>query len=226
MIRIAMSKGRVAENALEQLKALGYTFSCFPKRQLWVIDDLQEIELIFLKAQDVPIYVERGVADLGIVGSDVLQEEPLDLEALLDLNFSKCQMCLAGASDVNPDSIPYLRLASKYPNVAKAYLAENGQSGSVVSLSGSVELAPILGISDLIVDIVESGQTLKAHNLVVHKVLFNVSATLIANKQLYKLKSAKLEPFVKQWEDWLMEDKCNEITGFKILSDSRIELGA
>lgn len=205
MIRIALSKGRVADNALEQLKALGYTFSHFPKRQLWLIDDERRVELIFLKAQDVPLYVERGVADFGIVGKDVLLEEPLDLEALIDLNFSKCQMCLAGPKGLSPDAVPYLRLASKYPNIAKQYLSRQGQSGSVVSLSGSVELAPILGISDMIVDIVESGETLKAHNLVVYKVLFEVSATLIANKQLYQLKKSKLEAFVNTWASWLAE---------------------
>lgn len=205
MIRIALSKGRVAENALEQLKALGYTFSHFPKRQLWLVDDQRKIELIFLKAQDVSLYVERGVADFGIVGKDVLLEEPLDLEALIDLNFSKCQMCLAGPKGLNPDTVPYLRLASKYPNIANQYLLSQGQSGSVVPLSGSVELAPILGISDLIVDIVESGETLKAHDLVVHKILFEISATLIANKQLYQLNKGKLEPFVARWTSWLAE---------------------
>jgi ATP phosphoribosyltransferase len=205
MIRIAVSKGRVAKQALEQLKAFGYTFSTFPERQLWAVDDLNQLELIFLKAQDVPLYVEKGVADLGIVGEDVLRENPLALYSLLNLNIGRCQMCLAGSADVIPDDIPYLRLASKYPNIAKAYLEDQAQAGAVMTLQGSVELAPLLGISDLIVDLVESGQTLDAHDLVVHKVLFEVSATLIANQKLYALKKETLEPFVNNWSDYIFK---------------------
>ncbi len=205
MIRIAVSKGRVAKQALEQLKAFGYTFSTFPERQLWAVDDLDQLELIFLKAQDVPLYVEKGVADLGIVGEDVLRENPLTLYSLLNLNIGHCQMCLAGSPDVIPDDIPYLRLASKYPNIARAYLEDQAQSGAVMTLQGSVELAPLLGISDLIVDLVESGQTLAAHDLVVHKVLFEVSATLIANQNLYALKRHLLEPFINAWSYHISE---------------------
>ena len=203
MIRIAISKGRVAEDALTQLKAFGFSFSNFPKRQLWTVDDSQTLELIFLKAQDVPFYVEKRVADLGIVGKDVLLENPLDLDELLNLQIGQCQMCLAGPADLNPDDIPYLRLASKYPNIAKAYLSAQRQNGAVMPLQGSVELAPLLGISDLIVDLVESGQTLKAHGLISYKTLFDVSATLIANQSLYRLKQSQLKPFVRRWSDWL-----------------------
>lgn len=211
MIRIAVSKGRVAEQALKQLEAFGYTFTTQPERQLWAVDDNNEIELIYLKAQDVPVYVEKGVADLGIVGSDVLRETPLSLDALLDLNIGKCQMCLAGPEKASPDNVPYLRLASKYPNIAAAYLTDQRQAGAVLPLQGSVELAPVLGISDLIVDLVESGQTLKAHDLVVHKVLFDVSATLIANRQLYALSQDRLAPLVARWAAWLNERSSYEV---------------
>lgn len=205
MIRIAVSKGRVAEQALTQLRSFGYTFSQMPKRQLWIQDDSGTLELIYLKAQDVPVYVAKGVADLGIVGSDVLQETPLPLVALLDLQIGKCQMCLAGPSKLDPDQMPYLRLASKYPNTTCQYLKDQQQAGAVLPLQGSVELAPVLGISDMIVDLVESGQTLKAHNLIVHKVLFDVSATLVANPQLYALHQDKLNPLIKSWSASLME---------------------
>lgn len=205
MIRIAVSKGRVAEQALRQFEAFGYTFTQAPKRQLWRQDDTGALELIYLKAQDVPVYVAKGVAELGIVGSDVLRESPMNLISLLDLQIGKCQMCLAGPAKLEPDQIPYLRLASKYPNTTAQYLKDQRQAGAVLPLQGSVELAPILGISDMIVDLVESGQTLKAHDLVVHKVLFEVSATLVANPQLYTLRQDKLKPLVAKWSTCLNE---------------------
>lgn len=199
MIRIAISKGRVAEDALARLRAFGFEFANLPERQLWAVDSTDQLELVFLKAQDVPLYVEKGVADLGIVGSDVLLENPRQLLNLLDLGIGRCQMCLAGPPAVLPDELPYLRLASKYPRIAAQYLSDQCQQGSVTSLQGSVELAPLLGVSDLIVDLVESGQTLKAHDLIVHKTLFEVSARLVANPQLYALKQQQIQPFVSHW---------------------------
>lgn len=205
MIRIAISKGRVAEQALLQLSTFGYNFSQTPKRQLWIQDDSKTLELIYLKAQDVPNYVSKGVADLGIVGRDVLLERPMPLVELLDLQIGKCQMCLAGPNKLNPDQMPYLRLASKYPNTSYQYLKDQEQAGTVLKLQGSVELGPILGISDMIVDLVESGQTLAAHNLVVHKVLFDVSAILVANPQLYSLRKEMLSPLITSWSASLTE---------------------
>lgn len=200
MIRIAVSKGRVAKDSLSYLETQGYVFSKTSDRQLWVMDDSQKIEMVFLKAQDVPLYVEKGVADFGIVGRDVLLESPAEVFELLDLQIGKCQMCLAGRPSDKPETYNFLRLASKYPNVANNYLSAKGQSGQVTPLQGSVELAPLLGISDMIIDLVESGNTLKAHDLVVHEVLFEVSSALIANRVRYTLKSEELRPFVNDWK--------------------------
>lgn len=210
MIRIAVSKGRVADASLNYLQTQGYSFNQASDRQLWLMDDTAQIELVFLKASDVPLYVEKGVADLGIVGRDVLLENPAEVYELLDLGFGKCQMCLAGRADDQPSRYNFLRLASKYPHVANSYLNAKGFSGQVTALQGSVELAPLLGISDMIVDLVESGKTLKAHHLIVHEVLFEVSSTLIANPVLYKLRNDELGPFVGAWEQQLKSESQKE----------------
>lgn len=210
MIRIAVSKGRVAEASLTYLQSQGYAFTQASDRQLWLMDDSGQIELVFLKATDVPLYVEKGVADLGIVGRDVLLENPAEVYELLDLGFGKCQMCLAGRENDDPSTYSFLRLASKYPHVANSYLSTRGLSGQVTALQGSVELAPLLGISDMIVDLVESGKTLKAHQLVVHEVLFEVTSSLIANRVLYKLRNEELGPFVGRWEQQLKSENPKE----------------
>lgn len=195
-IRIALSKGRVASAAKDKLLRSGYRFPSDDARLLFIADEGQSVELLLLKAQDVPIYVEKGVADLGIVGADVLKEQSFDVFELLHLNFGHCRMCLCGAPELDFKSFDYVRLASKYPQISEAFLAQKGLPGEVTYLSGSVELAPLLGVSDFIVDIVESGKTLAAHQLTVHETLFDISSVLIANKIRYKLYIDALSPIV------------------------------
>lgn len=195
-IRIALSKGRVASAAKEKLLRQGYEFPSQNDRLLLTMDESQSIELLLLKAQDVPTYVEKGVADLGIVGSDVLREQKSDVFELTELDFGHCLMCLCGAKELELKDFDFLRLASKYPLTAKRYLEDKQLSGEITYLSGSVELAPLLGVSDFIIDIVESGKTLAAHDLVVHETLFKISSVLIANKIRYKLHYEQISPLL------------------------------
>lgn len=195
-IRIALSKGRVASAAKEKLLSQGYAFPALDDRLLLTADESQSIELLLVKAQDVPTYVEKGVADLGIVGSDVLREQAADVFELTDLDFGHCRMCLCGAKGLDLKHFDFLRLASKYPLTAKHYLEAKQLQGEVTYLSGSVELAPLLGVSDFIIDIVESGKTLAAHDLVVHETLFKISSVLIANKIRYKLYYEQIKPLL------------------------------
>lgn len=195
-IRIALSKGRVAEAARQALSACGFDFQIPDDRLLTIQDTTSTIELLLLKAQDVPVYVEKGVADLGVVGSDVLYEQRFDIFSLSHLNFGHCSMCLCGPKKVSLENFDYVRLASKYPETAKRFLQDRGLLGDVTYLSGSVELAPLLGVSDFIIDIVESGKTLAAHDLIIHEELFQISSVLIANKIRYKLHFDKLKPLI------------------------------
>lgn len=195
-IRIALSKGRVASAAKDKLLSCGYRFPNSDERLLFIIDESQCLELLLLKAQDVPIYVEKGVADLGIVGADVLREQAFDVFMLKQLDFGHCRMCLCGSAELDLKALDYVRLASKYPQVAEDFLAQKGLPGEVTYLSGSVELAPLLGVSDFIVDIVESGKTLAAHQLVIHETLFDISSVLIANKIRYKLYFEAIQPIL------------------------------
>lgn len=203
MIKIAVSKGRVAEDALAQLSKIGYSFAEVPERQLWAIDEKNEIQLLFIKAQDVPTCVDGGYVDLGIVGRDVLLESDTSSYEVLDINISECRMCLAGPKNMKEFDGKYIRLASKYPKIARKYLDDIEKSGEITALQGSLELAPFMGISDYIVDLVESGKTLEAHGLVVYKELFKVSSVLIANKKTFKKRQKVITPLVAEWERWI-----------------------
>lgn len=201
MIKIAVSKGRVAEDVIKQLGELGYLFSEAPERQLWVVDSNNRIQLLFIKSQDVTTYVDGGYVDLGIVGRDVLLESDTSSFEVLDIKISKCRMVLAGPRNRKDTSEKYMRLASKYPKIAKRYLDESEKNGEITSLQGSLELAPFMGISDYIVDLVESGKTLAAHDLIVYKELFKVSSVLIANKNTYKDREVAIKPFIANWAE-------------------------
>lgn len=198
MIRIAVSKGRVAEQTLIKLNGLGYDFQPEDDRLLSVIDTTGNLELVFLKAQDIPFYVANAIADLGIVGNDILNEYPNTWIELMALDIGFCRMCLAGPRGRLPEQYKWLTLATKYPNAAKAFLKTRQLAGEIVPLQGSVELAPLLGISDLIVDLVETGSTLRAHDLVIHEELFTVSSRLIANPTSYQNLLYEIQPLLTQ----------------------------
>lgn len=150
-----------------------------------------DMEFILAKPADVPTYVEYGAADIGIVGKDVLMEENRDVYELLDLGIAKCRMSVIGLPNWQPGI--QQRVATKYPNVASQYFREQGQQVEVIKLNGSIELAPLIGLADRIVDMVETGQTLKENGLVEMNRIFDITSRLIANRVSYRMKNAQIQ---------------------------------
>ena len=200
-ITIALSKGRLADKTIEILEECG--IDCSPlkqnSRKLKIADPSGVCNFIFVKPSDVPTYVERGVADLGVVGKDTLLEEKKDVYEPIDLDFARCKLCVAGFVGFDYKKLNRnLRVATKYVNIAKDYYYKKGIDVDIIKLNGSVELAPIIGLSDVIVDVVESGKTLKENGLGVLETICEASARLIVNKASFKTRSALIEPLLKQ----------------------------
>ncbi|MGN7386971.1 ATP phosphoribosyltransferase [Sporosarcina sp. SAFN-015] len=197
-ITIAMAKGRIANEALSLLENSGVLFSDFDEksRKLIFTDNGRSIKLIFVKAVDVPTYVELGAADIGVIGKDVVLEDPKDVYELLDLGIGKCKLAVAGFPGEKMIDKPKLTVASKYPNLAKMHFEQKGLRTEIIKLNGSVELAPLLGLADCIVDIVETGATLKENGLVVLETIREVSARLIVNKASYAMKTERIQQFI------------------------------
>lgn len=198
MISIAVAKGRVLKKTIELLTNSGIVMDEFSERSLIIKDTKGLFRIIMVKGADVPTYVENSVADIGIVGKDILDENDYDIYELLDLNIGKCKMCLAGFPDTDITSYETVTIASKYPNQALKYLRSKGKSGRVIKLEGSVELGPIVGISNFIIDIVETGKTLKENNLTVLEDISDVSTRVIANKVTYKTKNSEVEGLISR----------------------------
>ena len=197
MIRLALTKGRIEKKALEYLARAGYDVSELDedkkgRKLLFKVGD--DIEVVLAKAADVITYVEHGVCDGGVVGEDTIMEAKASVYELLDLDFGKCRFALAGPVGKNfYDGYGHKVIASKYPNVTKDYFNAKGFDVEVVKIEGSVELAPILGLSDAIVDIVETGSTLKANGLEVYEDVAPISARFIANISSIKMKKAEFD---------------------------------
>ena len=197
MIRLALTKGRIEKKALEYLAKAGYDVSELDedkkgRKLLFKVGDT--IEVVLAKAADVITYVERGVCDGGIVGEDTIMEAKASVYELLDLQFGKCRFALAGIKGKDfYDGYGHKVVASKYPNVTKDYFNEKGIDVEVVKIEGSVELAPLLGLSDGIVDIVETGSTLKANGLEVYEDVAPISARFIANVSRIKTKKKEFD---------------------------------
>ena len=192
MIKIALPKGRLGDKVLAQFEAAGYACPEIhtPSRKL--VFSTEEVSYFYVKPSDVPIYVERGVADIGVAGSDILMEYEPDVYSLLDLGIGKCRICVAAKEDFEDDYGRPLRVATKFRNVASKYYDSLDRTIDIIKLNGSIELAPILGLSDVIVDIVETGTTLKENGLVVKQEIAPVSARLIANKTAFKFNSKQI----------------------------------
>ncbi|WP_342515073.1 ATP phosphoribosyltransferase [Sporosarcina sp. FSL K6-1522] len=197
-LTVAMAKGRTADKALTLFDKAGVRFSDFhdESRKLVIYDDNNQVKLIFVKAVDVPTYVANGAADIGVVGKDTLMEDPVDVYELLDLGIGKCQLAVAGFPGKEFSSSTALTVASKYPAVAKEYFDSKGIRVETIKLNGSIELAPLIGMSDVIVDIVESGATLRENGLVVLETIADVSARLIVNKASYATKTSQIQQFI------------------------------
>lgn len=201
-IKMALAKGRVAKKAIELLQAMGYVFEDYNEksRKLIFEDSTGTLEFFLVKSPDVPIYVEKGAADMGIVGKDVLIEHPASVYEVLNLDIGQCRMCVAGIKDKPIDFSRRLVVGTKYPNIARQYFNSKDQLVDVIMINGSVELAPIIGLSDVIVDIVESGGTLKENGLAVFEDVCNISSRLIVNKVSLKTKCTMIDPIVNAFE--------------------------
>ncbi len=199
-INIALPKGRLGEKAYNMLKESGYECPEIEKesRKLIFENIDKKVRYFWVKPSDVAIYVERGAADLGIVGKDILLEYNPDVYELLDLQMGKCRMAVAGKRDFRDPIGQTLRVATKFPNIAQRYYDSKCRDIDIIPLNGSIELAPILNLSHVIVDIVETGSTLKENNLTVFEEIVPISARLIANVASFQFKEAAIERIRQQ----------------------------
>jgi len=190
MISVALPKGRLGEHAYEIMEKAGYECPSLNEKNRKLTFENREtgVRYFWVKPSDVAIYVERGAADVGIVGKDVLLESQPDIFELFDLGIGKCRMCVAGPENFHDDKSQVLRVATKYPHIAKKYYSGLSREINIIKLNGSIELAPILGLSDVIVDIVETGKTLLENGLAPLETVVPISARFIANKASYKFK--------------------------------------
>jgi ATP phosphoribosyltransferase len=192
-LTIAMPKGRIFEESVGFLQQAGLhsTGELKDSRKLIIPVEGTNLQFLLAKPTDVPTYVEYGVADVGVVGKDVLLEEERDVYELLDLQIGFCRMMVAGLPDWKPTEAP--RVATKYPRIASRYFREQGQQVEVIKLNGSVELAPLIGLADRIVDIVSTGQTLRENGLVELEHICDITTRLIANRASYRMKSEAVD---------------------------------
>jgi ATP phosphoribosyltransferase len=201
-LSIALSKGRLADLSLELLKKTGIECSedVSQSRKLVFTDEKNRIRFFLVKPADVPTYVEYGAADIGIVGKDTLLEEGRALYEVLDLGFAACKMVLAGPAELKGklDKLNYKKVATKYPNIAREYFERRRkESIEVIKLSGSVELAPLVGLSEVIVDLVETGRTLKENGLVILDTIAEISARMVVNRASMKMESERINAIIR-----------------------------
>ncbi|TXJ11915.1 ATP phosphoribosyltransferase [Brachyspira aalborgi] len=203
-INIALPKGRLLKKVYDLFKKIGYENKELLEDNRKLVFENKGIRYLIVKPSDVGIYVEKGVADIGIVGKDILLENSHDIYELLDLKFGKCKICMASIKDYKEDIERRLRVATKYINVSKKYFDSINRDVEIIKLNGSVELAPILNLSDVIIDIVETGSTLKENNLIVIKDIIDyISSRLIVNKVSFKFKNNLITEIVKNIEEVL-----------------------
>ena len=194
MINIALPKGRLGEKVYDLFEKAGYPCPSIkePNRKLIFENPECGVRYFWVKPSDVAIYVERGAADIGVAGKDILLEYAPDVYELLDLGLGKCRMAVAAPKSFRDDPSRTLRVATKFSGIAAAYYAEKCRDIDIIHLNGSIEIAPILGLSDVIVDIVETGKTLLENDLEPRETIVPISARLIANKSSYKFKTDEI----------------------------------
>lgn len=200
MLNIALPKGRLGEKVYSMFEAAGFDCPSIREenRKLIFENPKAGVRYFWVKPSDVAIYVERGAADIGVAGKDILLEYEPEIYELLDLDIGKCRMAVAAPKDFTDDSSRTLRVATKFSKIAADHYASKGRDIDIVHLNGSIEIAPILGLTDVIVDIVETGTTLKENNLEVKETIVPISARLIANKSSYKFKRARIDRLVQE----------------------------
>lgn len=209
MINIALPKGRLGEKAYGIFEAAGFECPSIKEENRKLIFENPEkgVRYFWVKPSDVVIYVERGAADIGIAGKDIILEYKPDIYELTDLGIGKCRMAVAAKKDFCDRRDRTLRVATKFPNIAKSYYASQSREIDIIKLNGSIELAPILGLSDVIVDIVETGKTLYENDLEPKSDIVNISARLVANKSSYKFKNESIADICEQINRVLNEKK-------------------
>ena len=208
MINIALPKGRLGEKVYAMFERAGYPCPSIKENSRKLIFENEEagVRYFWVKPSDVSIYVERGAADIGVCGKDILLEYMPEIYELLDLNIGKCRMAVAAKKDFFDDNLKTLKVATKFANIAKQYYAGMGRDIDIIKLNGSIEIAPILGLSDVIVDIVETGTTLKENDLEVFETVAPISARLIANKSSFKFKTEEVERIVERMKKEIPAD--------------------
>lgn len=211
-LTIAMPKGRIFEEAYQMLLEAGFNLpeEVEMSRKLMIEIPEEKIRFILSKPMDVPVYVEHGVADIGIAGKDVLLEQQREVHELLDLKISNCYIASAGLPDTEMNEIAP-RIATKYPNIATKYYKGIGEQVEIIELNGSIELAPMIGLADRIVDIVSTGRTLKENGLVEYEFITAVSSRLIANPVSYRMKGERIMDLVRRLKKCVNEQKSNRV---------------
>lgn len=203
-LTFALGKGRLADKTLELLESIGITCEEMKdknSRKLIFVNEEQKLRFFLAKNPDVPTYVEYGAADIGVVGSDVIREENRRVYEVLDLGFGKCRMCVCGPKEAQEllQHHEMIRVASKYPNIAKDYFYnKKHQTVDIIKLNGSVELGPIVGLSDVIVDIVETGSTLRENGLGVLEEICPISARMIVNQVSMQMEAERIKKIISK----------------------------
>ena len=212
-LTIALAKGRLARKTMEMLESLGITCEEMKdkdtRKLIFTNEDLK-LKFFLSKAGDVPTYVEYGVADIGVVGKDTILEEGRNILEVLDLNMGKCRMCVCGpkSSEELLKHHEYIRVASKYPNIAKNYFYnKKHQTVEIIKLNGSVELAPIVGLSEVIVDIVETGSTLRENGLDVLEEIVPLSARMVVNPVSMKMENERIMKLINDLKELIFDIK-------------------
>lgn len=200
MINVALPKGRLGEKVYDIFEACGYECPSIKEKNRKLIFENEEkgVRYFWVKPSDVAIYVERGAADIGVAGKDILLEYSPDVYELADLKMGKCRMAVAGKKDFRDDRTRTLKVATKFPNIARGYYNSISREIDIIKLNGSIEIAPILGLSDVIVDIVETGKTLLENDLKPFETIVPISARLISNKVSFKFKNAQITELSKK----------------------------
>ena len=209
MLNIALPKGRLGEKVYAMFEKAGFECPSIKEqnRKLIFENPEKKVRYFWVKPSDVAIYVERGAADIGVCGKDILLEYEPDIYELLDLGIGKCRMAVAAPKDFRDDTTRTLKVATKFSNIASRYYRSMGRDIDIVHLNGSIEIAPILGLTDVIVDIVETGTTLKENNLEVYETVVPISARLIANKASFRFKGEEIEHIVKSFSSYMTSEQ-------------------
>ncbi len=209
MVNIALPKGRLGEKVYNCFKMAGFECPSIEEENRKLIFENPEkgVRYFWVKPSDVAIYVERGAADIGVAGKDILLEYAPDVYELLDLDMGKCRMAVAGKKDFRDQKGKTLRVATKFPHIAETFYNTKCRDIDIIKLNGSIEIAPILGLSDVIVDIVETGTTLKENDLEVVETIVPISARLISNKSGYKFKNSEILAILQGLEEQVRNRK-------------------